>query len=513
MIVNYTPEEEQHFSEIKRKYEELKQHADKAETERLVLQCQQEIEVYVDACQRERFKELEGKPAKILKHAENQINDILEMQYKYVFEYMAPNDLPMLIKNGIVCTENGKNYLHAQFAVDIIKEELKLHIEALKKDEKHLQKLYDYIIKSINNSAFVAGSIVEEKAESKMKLLNSIPNGEVLHFLYKIIANTKGGNTLKHGSNRNRHESIETYHNEKENTLHFERSNKNSTIMVDFNNAAEYLSSDKANKTFAKIFMLTLQKMTEQSFPRVVTIPLQDCVDKGMYNNTSNAKRAFIEFFKIQKDMTIRGEVRKGKETIKEEGGVLFYHYKFPQKGIVELSVNENFNMEFIASYFSIFPDFAYSLNLNAFLLVRYIFFLARQHTREIKEKGYFSISMESVREVLGLPAVADVKNRKYKQFIIEPIEKAIEEIEEALLNVPEAKDCAFTITPYGTDKTNIHEWLQGTLEIGLSGEFADSFIKIAKKTEADRERWERAKQNQMAKLAAKAEIDNKGNK
>lgn len=509
MIINYTPEEEQHFSEIKRKYDELKQHADKEEMKRLVLQCQQEIADYVEACQRERFKELEGKPAKILKHAENQINDLLKLQYKYVFDCMAPNDLPVLVKNGIVCTENGENYLHAQFAVDIIKEELKLHIEALKKDEKHLQKLYDSIVKSINNSAFVAGSITEEKAESKMNFLNSIPNGEVLHFLYKINANTKGGHTILHGSDRNRHERIETTYSESKNSLRYVRNNRNSTILIELNEAAQYLNSNKANKTFAKIFLFTLQKMTAQNFPNVVTIPLQDFVDIGMYNTTSNAKRAFLEFFEQQKHITLSGSVKKGRETIREEGGVLFYHYKFPKKGIVELSVNENFNMEFIAQYFTVFPVFAYSLNSNAFSLVRYIFFLARQHTREIKEKGHFSISLDAVREMLGLPAVADVKNRKYKQFIIEPIEKAIEEIEEALLNVPEAKDCAFTITPYGTDKTNIHEWLQGTLEIGLSGEFAESFIKIAKKAEADRERWERAKQNQLAKLAAKAEFDN----
>ena len=162
--------------------------------------------------------------------------------------------------------------------------------------------------------------------------------------------------------------------------------------------------------------------------------------------------------------------------------------------------------MEFLASYFTVFPRFAYALSNNAFALVRYIFFLARQNTDKIKEKGSFTISMEAVRENLGLPSPDEVKNRKYRQFIIEPIEAAIEEIEEALKKVPEAKEYGFTITPHGTETSNINKWLEGFLEIGLNGDFAETFIRIATKAEQDRARWNKIKQAELAKIAARNE-------
>ena len=97
---------------------------------------------------------------------------------------------------------------------------------------------------------------------------------------------------------------------------------------------------------------------------------LQELVDLGMYSTTSNAARAIKEFFAQQKQITLGGTVKKGKKTIKEEGGVLFYHYRI-ENGFVKLSVNENFNMGFIANYFTVFPRFAYALSNNAFTLVR----------------------------------------------------------------------------------------------------------------------------------------------
>ena len=183
----------------------------------------------------------------------------------------------------------------------------------------------------------------------------------------------------------------------------------------------------------------------------------------------------------------------------------MFYHYKI-NNGFVTLSVNENFNLDFIANYFTVFPRFAYALSNNAFSLVRYIFFLARQNAQAIKDKGTFTISLENIRENLGLPSVDEVNNRKYRQFIIEPIEKAIEEVEEALLNVPEAKEYGFTITPCGTDTSNIRVWLQGYLEIGLNGDFAETFIRLATKAEKDRVQWEKVKQAELARIAARTE-------
>ena len=332
--------------------------------------------------------------------------------------------------------------------------------------------------------------------------LGSVPNGDSLNWLFRVISASKGGRIVQKNP-ANRHEEITAQ--QYGDKVRFTRTNKQTgtTAIVEIDQADKYLS--KTNKTFTKVLLFTLQKMTAQNFPLEVGFSLQELVDLGMYSTTSNAGRAVKEFFAQQKLTTLSGIVKKGRKTVKEEGGILFYHYRL-ENGFVKLSVNENFNMEFIANYFTIFPRFAYALSNNAFSLVRYIFFLARQNTQAIKEKGTFTISLEAVRENLGLPSVEDVKNRRYRQLIIEPIEKAIEEVEEALLTVPEAKEYGFTITPYGTDASGINEWLQGYLEIGLKGDFAETFIRLATKAEKDRVQWEKVKQAELARIAARTE-------
>lgn len=361
----------------------------------------------------------------------------------------------------------------------------------------------DFIRRILENPVIIRELEKEARRLEKQELpaLGSVPNGDSINWLYRVIS-SKGGRLVEQ-STGNRHEEI--LRQKKGDSLRFTRTNKQneSTVIVEIAQADKYLS--KTNKTFIKTLLFTLQKMNAQNFPLEVGFSLQELVDLGMYNNPSNARRAIKEFFAQQKQTMLSGTVKKGRKTVKEEGGVLFYHYRI-DNGYVKLSVNENFNMEFIAPYFTVFPRFAYALSNNAFNLVRYIFFLARQNTTPIKNKGSFAVSLEAVRENLGLPAPKEVKNSKYKQFIIEPIEAAIEEIEEAAKAAPEAKEYGFTITPVGTDTSNIYKWLEGYLEIGLNGDFAETFVRIATKAEKDRETWNRIKTAELAKLEAKKE-------
>ena len=502
MLFKYTKEELQQRELLKQKFEELAKDATEEERSRLLLQLDADLAAHNEMCQKERFSKIADNPEKILQDAKKQIDGILQWEYNDLTVYSAPDpeELAMFEKAGVAIIENGKLFLTAQFAAEVLQEELKLHIDALKDDEKRLQKLFSIMVKQINNTDFVTGSITEGAENNAMAFFNSVPNGEVIHLLNRVMANSKKGYLLK-ASKRNRHEKIKTEHNQ--NKVRFIRENKDSTIIVELGEADKYITSNKANKAFEKILLFILQKMTAQNFPYEVGFALQDLVDLGMYQKTSNAKRALIDFFEQQKLITLSGTIKRGKETIREEGGVLFYHYRFPQRGYAVLSVNENFNMDFIAPYFTVFPKFAYALKSDAFSLVRLIFFLARQNTQKIKETGTFTISLETVRDNLGLPTVEKVKNRKYKQYIIDPIEAAIEEIETALQGIPEASDYGFTITLYGTETNKINEWLQGYIEIGLSGHFAKTFIQIATKTEQDKQKWELAKLTQAARIAA----------
>ena len=361
------------------------------------------------------------------------------------------------------------------------------------------------LIRELLKNPVVLRELEKEAAAGQLTTLaplGSIPNGDSLNWLFRVISASKGGRIVQ-ANPANRHEVVkaEQYGDK----VRFTRTNKQngSTAIVEIDQADKYLS--KTNKTFTKVLLFTLQKMTAQNFPLEVGFSLQELVTLGVYENTSNARRAVKKFFEQQLDTPLSGTLKKGKRIINERESVLFYDLSI-DNGFVTLSANPKINMEFIANYFTVFPRFAYALNGNAFSLVHYIFFLARQKAQDIKDKGTFTISLEAVREYMGLPSVDEVNNRKYRQYIIEPIEKAIEETEEALRKVPEAAEYGFTITPYGTDTSNIRQWLQGYLEIGLKGDFAETFIRLATKAEKDRTQWEKVKQAELARIAARAE-------
>lgn len=390
---------------------------------------------------------------------------------------------------------------------DIVKKALLFYIQSFEEKPKTTENQtsnIEEIIKELFEDPVIKREIEKEAAAAQKNTLaplGSLPNGEIIYWLIRTLKSSKGGRMVEQSSG-NRHEKITIL--QKGDSLIFTRENKQTktTQTIEMKNALKYLGK---NKTFIKLLIFSLQKMTAQNFPLEVGFSLQELVDLGMYSTTSNAWRAVKSFYEQQLDTPLSGTVKKGKKTVKEEEGVLFYHRKV-DNNFITLYVNENLNTEFIANYFTVFPRFAYALSNNAFSLVWYIFYLARQNSQDIKDKKTFTINLEKVRENLGLPSVEEVKHRKYRDNIIDPIETAIEEIEDALQNVPEAKECSFTITLYGTDTSNIREWLQGYLEIGLKGDFAETFVKLAEKAEQDRKQWERIKKAEQARIAARAE-------
>lgn len=165
MIIKYTAEELQHIEDLKREYGVLIQQAeDSRERARLSLQLSEELIDYTDSCQRERFKELEGKPAEILAHAQDQIDRLLEVEYRGLTSYSTPEDLKKL---GISTTAQGKPYINANFMGDLIRNELRLHIEALRDDKERLQQLFASIVEAVESSDFTDSTEITISPSSK----------------------------------------------------------------------------------------------------------------------------------------------------------------------------------------------------------------------------------------------------------------------------------------------------------------------------------------------------------
>lgn len=336
---------------------------------------------------------------------------------------------------------------------------------------------------------------------------SAIPNGESLNFIYKVASSGKNGRKVNADTD-NPHEkvTIETI----KNNLAFVRENTqtNTVVTVMIKGIEKYQRGENKSliKALPKMLLFALQKMTDQHFTSDIGFDLQELVELGMYGDIHAARHAVKNFFEQQSNIIIAGKVKKGKRVISESGGVLFYHLEIENNYVV-LTANNKFNFEFIAPYFTIFPQFAYALKSNAFSLVRYIFFRARQEARAIKDKGKFNIRLESVRENLGLPSVGEVKSRQYKQLIIEPIKNAIKEIEDSLAKECGAEKPELKIKLHTIEGRSIQKWLEGYLEIELTGDFAKTFIRIAKKAEDEQAKWDEAKRTELAKIEAKKEL------
>ena len=86
---------------------------------------------------------------------------------------------------------------------------------------------------------------------------------------------------------------------------------------------------------------------------------------------------------------------------------------------------------------------------------------MARQKNRKIQQQKYFTLSLENIRKHMGI--ISPKETEHHQQLIVEPIENAIVEIEDA------REETDIKITPvYKYDYKNIQEYLKRYLKIGL---------------------------------------------
>lgn len=239
-------------------------------------------------------------------------------------------------------------------------------------------------------------------------------------------------------------------------------------------------------KGIKKCFAFLLTESNKQNFKPSISFPLQELVDRGMYSNVINARAGIKNALDTLQTIKFSGTIKKGKKkTISQsEAGVLFYHYKI-KNNYVDVSVNENFNIDFIASYYALIPKFIYALNnSNAFDIAEYIFLQARQNTEAIKTGEPLNISFWKLHELLALPCAEDKayteegKKWKPKQYVIEPILTAIEDIKAEAQNRGNT-DFIITVN-YNENYKTLEEFLEGYISISFSGEIYSKLCEIA---------------------------------
>lgn len=242
-----------------------------------------------------------------------------------------------------------------------------------------------------------------------------------------------------------------------------------------------------SNKPAKKLFVLALIKANEQAIydgvltKDYVSFPLQELVEIGFYKSLRSARTGFNAGADTLTSLKIKGHIQRTKKrgsTI-DALEVLFTGAKI-DKNQCYLRLNYAIDWSFIAQYFTILPRYYFRLPNRASDLLYYIFFLARQHTRDIEERGYFTISFRAIQQRLQLPS--EVGSPNPQRDIKQPIETAIEELETEHSRL--YGNTEFSLLPVCDDTAPIAEYLNnGYLQVGLTGAFAETFIAISKDT------------------------------
>lgn len=251
----------------------------------------------------------------------------------------------------------------------------------------------------------------------------------------------------------------------------------------------------------AKMYNFFLQKTNEQYRQEKTTFLLQELVDLRIYANKDSAYRGiktitdkmmnmYIEGIMIEYEAGKKKERRNIKAALIAQRDISYTacHISLPP------IIREN------TKYITILPEWNYRLSENGFMLLDYIYFLARQNTEKIKKEHRFTISLEAIRVHLGLPT-PEKAGKDPKRLILEPIEKAIEDIED------QRDGTDIKITPaYNPDYKNIHEYLQGYIEIQLDNNAEAYMFKIAKDKEKELKQIEKRKEKARLIIEVKAE-------
>lgn len=263
-----------------------------------------------------------------------------------------------------------------------------------------------------------------------------------------------------------------------------------------------------SNKPAKKLFVLSLIKANEQAIfdghltRDYVSFPLQELVDIGFYKSIRSARAGFLSGVDTLTSLKIKGHIQRNKreESAIDTLEVLFTGAKI-EKNQCFIRLNYAIDWRFIAQYFTILPRYYFRLPNRASDLLYYIFYLARQHTRDIEERGYFTIGFRSIQHRLQLPSESATKNPQ--RDIKDPIDEAIETLETEHSSLYGSTE--FRLLPVYDETSSISDYLDnGYLKVSLEGTFSTIFINISKGTtkmvEKTRKRKERITDKAIAK-------------
>lgn len=191
MLIEFTQEEQRHIQDIQAEYAperaSLQQEIEKARAagagreellklhtkqQALLDRLQEELEAFSNKCQRERFVEISAAgAAAIIAHAKEQAPVILEYIHRETEKEYGGFSSETLTKTRIGTAKHGTLFINANYATGWLKEELKLHIEALMENKPALQELLEAIIEAVEASPYTDSEEITDKTEKPVEVM------------------------------------------------------------------------------------------------------------------------------------------------------------------------------------------------------------------------------------------------------------------------------------------------------------------------------------------------------
>lgn len=367
-------------------------------------------------------------------------------------------------------------------------------------------KASEWYTKPKNKSA---GSVthIEKAAEQAKKLFYDMPNSSASHFLFDILSAGSGLADIPPRKRQINHNTTYEVKSSGDKRL-VSMETREGTAKV----TVEIADINKMNKAGKKFLILSLIKANEQALHNgqltreYISFPLQELVDYGLYARLTGARKGFEIGTDALTSIKVKGTVRKSKNsttTIKALE-VPFTGAKI-ENNQCYIYLNTRIDWNFLTQYFTKIPRYYFRLSNRAGDLLYYIFYLARQHTKEIADRRYFTISFRAIHSLLKLPSELDTQ--RHEQLIRSPIEDAVREIEETNKQMYGNKE--FLLELVYDEKAGISEYLDnGYLKVSLAGAFAEPFISQSqtqqKKIQQAEQKKERIEEKAIAMKMAK---------
>ena len=254
------------------------------------------------------------------------------------------------------------------------------------------------------------------------------------------------------------------------------------------------------NKPAEKLFNFLMIKTNEQCthggilYKKYITFTLQELVNIGLYSTLQSARKGLKSG--AQTLFRLLVTVKNKRARVEACGGIL--ERLEIRKGVCIAYLGTHINWGVFAQYFTILPNYYFRLTKRAGTLLYNIFYFARQHTEDIANRGYFTISIKTIHTKLMLPI--DIKNENPNRTIKKPIIDAVDEITR---EHKKAFGYGLKLTIVCDETGGIKNFLEnGRLKVKLSGNFSENFKAIANLKTVNKEKS--IKGQRLKKISAK---------